>query len=147
VCAIDATIMTVADSTANLRVFTKQRGGQNGAASYPTLRLLAVVACGTRTLQNFDNESEASYAHYDPAPTITAEAVRYGQQVIASQLRREKLPPLPRKMREYELALEDEARDRAGQDEADPDYTRDRDKWLEAHRSELGDEPRGLASH
>lgn len=50
VCAIDGTIMTVADSTANLRVFTKQRGGQNGGASYPTLRLLAVVACGTRTI-------------------------------------------------------------------------------------------------
>jgi hypothetical protein len=50
VCAIDGTIMTVADSAANLRVFAKQRGGDNGPASYPTLRLLALVACGTRTI-------------------------------------------------------------------------------------------------
>jgi Insertion element 4 transposase N-terminal/Transposase DDE domain len=50
ICAIDGTIMTVADSAANLRAFTKQPGGVNGDASYPTLRLLAVVACGTRTI-------------------------------------------------------------------------------------------------
>jgi hypothetical protein len=50
VCAIDGTIMSVADSTANLRVFSKQRGGATGGGSYPTLRLLAVVACGTRTI-------------------------------------------------------------------------------------------------
>jgi hypothetical protein len=49
VCAIDGTIMTVADSTANLAVFTKQRG-PNGGSSYPTLRLLALVACGTRSI-------------------------------------------------------------------------------------------------
>jgi hypothetical protein len=48
VCAIDGTIMSMADSAANLRVFTKQPGGANGGSSYPTLRLLAVVACGTR---------------------------------------------------------------------------------------------------
>jgi hypothetical protein len=50
VCAIDGTIMSVADSAANLTVFTKQPGGANGGSSYPTLRLLAVVACGTRTI-------------------------------------------------------------------------------------------------
>jgi hypothetical protein len=50
VCAIDGTIMSVADSAANLAVYTKQRGGVNGGASYPTLRLLAVVACGTRSI-------------------------------------------------------------------------------------------------
>jgi hypothetical protein len=50
VCAIDGTVMSVADSAANLTVFTKQRGGINGGASYPTLRLLAVVACGTRSI-------------------------------------------------------------------------------------------------
>jgi hypothetical protein len=50
VCAIDGTIMSVADSAANLRVFTKQPGGVNGGSSYPTLRLLALVACGTRTI-------------------------------------------------------------------------------------------------
>jgi Insertion element 4 transposase N-terminal/Transposase DDE domain len=50
VCAIDGTVMSVADSLANLRVFTKQPGGANGGSSYPTLRLLAIVACGTRTV-------------------------------------------------------------------------------------------------
>jgi hypothetical protein len=50
VCAIDGTIMTVADSAANLAVYARQRGGRNGDAGYPTLRLLALVSCGTRTV-------------------------------------------------------------------------------------------------
>jgi hypothetical protein len=50
VCAIDGTIMTVADSEANLAVYSKQRGGKNGGSSYPMLRLLALVSCGTRTV-------------------------------------------------------------------------------------------------
>jgi hypothetical protein len=50
VSAIDGTTMTVADSAANLTVFAKQRGGATGGSSYPMLRLLAVVACGTRTV-------------------------------------------------------------------------------------------------
>jgi hypothetical protein len=48
--AIDGTIMTVADSEANLAVYSRQRGGVNGGAGYPTLRLLALVSCGTRTV-------------------------------------------------------------------------------------------------
>jgi hypothetical protein len=50
VCAIDGTIMTVADSEANLAVYSKQRGGPNGASGYPMLRLLVLVSCGTRTV-------------------------------------------------------------------------------------------------
>jgi hypothetical protein len=50
VCAVDGTILTVADSPANLAVYSKQRGGPTGGGSYPTLRLLALVACGSRTL-------------------------------------------------------------------------------------------------
>ena len=50
VCAVDGTIMTVADSLANLAIYSKQRGGPTGGGSYPTLRLLALVACGTRTV-------------------------------------------------------------------------------------------------
>ncbi|MET7396686.1 IS4 family transposase [Dactylosporangium sp. NPDC005572] len=50
VCAIDGTIMAVPDSPANLTRFVKQRGGRCGGGSYPTLRLLAVVACGTRSI-------------------------------------------------------------------------------------------------
>lgn len=42
--------MTVADSKANLAVYSKQRGGATGGSSYPMLRLLALVSCGTRTV-------------------------------------------------------------------------------------------------
>ena len=48
--AIDGTVMTVPDSEANLAVYSKQRGGANGASGYPMLRLLALVSCGTRTV-------------------------------------------------------------------------------------------------
>jgi hypothetical protein len=50
VCAIDGTIMTVADSAANLAVYAKHKGGVTGGSSYPQLRLLALVSCGTRTV-------------------------------------------------------------------------------------------------
>jgi hypothetical protein len=50
VCAIDGTVMTVADSAANLAVYSRQRGGRNGDSGYPMLRLLALVSCGTRTV-------------------------------------------------------------------------------------------------
>lgn len=49
VCAIDGTTMTVPDSPAARRRFTKQ-AGNHGGTGYPQLRLLALVACGTRTL-------------------------------------------------------------------------------------------------
>jgi hypothetical protein len=49
VCAVDGTTLTVPDSAANLARFTKGRGN-HGGAGYPQARLLALVACGTRTL-------------------------------------------------------------------------------------------------
>jgi hypothetical protein len=49
VCAIDGTILTVPDSAANLARFTKG-GGHHGGTGYPQARLLALAACGTRTL-------------------------------------------------------------------------------------------------
>jgi Insertion element 4 transposase N-terminal/Transposase DDE domain len=49
VCAIDGTILTVPDSPANVALFTKG-GGHHGGTGYPQVRLLALVACGTRTL-------------------------------------------------------------------------------------------------
>lgn len=49
VCAIDGTTMTVSDGTATLTRFTKQ-AGNHGGTGYPQLRLLALVACGTRTV-------------------------------------------------------------------------------------------------
>jgi hypothetical protein len=42
--------MPVADSAANLAVYSKHRGGRNGDSGYPMLRLLVLVSCGTRTV-------------------------------------------------------------------------------------------------
>jgi hypothetical protein len=49
VCAIDGTTMDAPDSAANLRYLGKHRGG-HGGAGYPQLRLVALVACGTRAV-------------------------------------------------------------------------------------------------
>ncbi len=49
VCAVDGTVMSVADSGANLAAYSKH-GGANVGSSYPSLRLLALVSCGTRTV-------------------------------------------------------------------------------------------------
>jgi Insertion element 4 transposase N-terminal/Transposase DDE domain len=49
VCAFDGTSMCCPDTPANLRVFCT--GGSNhGGTGYPMIRLLALVACGTRTI-------------------------------------------------------------------------------------------------
>jgi hypothetical protein len=49
VCAIDGTTLSVADSPANRGVYTTQPG-HHGGSGYPLLRLVALVACGTRSL-------------------------------------------------------------------------------------------------
>jgi hypothetical protein len=49
VCAIDGTTMTVADSAANLTEYTKHPGN-HGGSGYPLIRVLVLVACGTRTI-------------------------------------------------------------------------------------------------
>jgi hypothetical protein len=49
VCAIDGTILTVSDTPATLTAFTKHRGN-HGGTGYPQIRLVALLACGTRTL-------------------------------------------------------------------------------------------------
>ena len=49
VCAIDGTLFSVADSPANLNVYAKHRCN-NGGSGYPQIRLLALLACGTRTV-------------------------------------------------------------------------------------------------
>lgn len=49
VCAIDGTTMTIPDSPRNLAAYSKQ-AGSHGGSGYPLLRLVALVACGTRTL-------------------------------------------------------------------------------------------------
>jgi hypothetical protein len=45
VCAVDGTVMSVADSPANRVAYPKQSG-----SAFPMLRLVAVVACGTRSV-------------------------------------------------------------------------------------------------
>jgi hypothetical protein len=49
VCAMDGTTMSVPDSPANLACYGHQTGS-HGGSGYPLVRLLAVVACGTRTV-------------------------------------------------------------------------------------------------
>ena len=49
VCAIDGSTLTVPDNPRILGRFTKQRGN-HGGTGYPQVRLVALVACGTRTL-------------------------------------------------------------------------------------------------
>ena len=71
VCAIDGTTMSVADTPANLRRFAKQ-AGHHGGSGYPLLRLLALVACGTRTL------IDAVFG-----PTSSGETT-YAQQLLGS---------------------------------------------------------------
>jgi hypothetical protein len=51
VCAFDGTSMCCPDTPANLRVFCKG-GGNHGGTGYPMVRLLALVACGTRTIMD-----------------------------------------------------------------------------------------------
>ncbi|WP_120764921.1 IS4 family transposase [Mycobacterium syngnathidarum] len=50
VCAIDGTSLFVANSAANAAAFGRQTGRPDAASGYPMLRLLTVVACGTRTV-------------------------------------------------------------------------------------------------
>ena len=49
VCAIDGTTLSVPDTPQNLAAYAKQPGN-HGGTGYPLLRLLALVACGTRSL-------------------------------------------------------------------------------------------------
>src|SRR5206468_12471311 len=50
VCAIDGTSMFVPNSAANATTFGRQPGRPDAESGYPMLRLLTVVACGTRTV-------------------------------------------------------------------------------------------------
>jgi hypothetical protein len=92
VCAVDGTQMCVPESAANLQVY-RCGGGNHGGTSYPMLRLVTLVCCGTRTVIEAvfgsDRRTETAMAaeltsamrpgmivladrHYGYAPTITA---------------------------------------------------------------------------
>jgi hypothetical protein len=66
VTAIDGTILSCADTAANRAVYQRSRGN-HGGSGYPLIRLLTVVACGTRTVLDAvfgtDRVGEISYAH------------------------------------------------------------------------------------
>jgi len=49
VCAIDGTTLAIPDSPRNLAAYARQ-AGSHGGSGYPLLRLVALAACGTRTL-------------------------------------------------------------------------------------------------
>ena len=67
VTAIDGTILGCPDTPANLRVY-QRGGGYQGGTGYPLARVLALVACGTRTIIDAtfgtDRVGETSYAHH-----------------------------------------------------------------------------------
>jgi hypothetical protein len=66
VCAIDGTILCCPDTPANLAVYLRG-GGYQGGTGYPMVRLVALVACGTRTIIEAtfgtDRIGETRYAH------------------------------------------------------------------------------------
>ena len=82
VTAVDGTMMCCPDTAANLRVY-RRGGGNHGGTGYPMLRLLALVACGTRTIidATFGSTSvgETTYAHH------LLRAVRPGMIVLADR--------------------------------------------------------------
>ncbi|MGO1057476.1 IS4 family transposase [Crossiella sp. CA198] len=49
ICALDGTTLSVPDSAANLAAYPRQ-SGSHGGSGYPLMRLLTVMACGTRTI-------------------------------------------------------------------------------------------------
>jgi Insertion element 4 transposase N-terminal/Transposase DDE domain len=49
VCAVDGTTMVVPDTPANTSRWPKH-GGNHGGCGYPLIRVVALVACGTRTI-------------------------------------------------------------------------------------------------
>jgi len=67
VCAIDGTILGCPDTTANLAVY-QRGGGYQGGTGYPLARVLALVACGTRTIIDAtfgtDRIGGTTYAHH-----------------------------------------------------------------------------------
>ena len=66
VAAVDGTQIPLPDTTANKVVFPKPRPGPNGEAGYPMLRLVTLMACGTRSLLEAafgtDQVGELTYA-------------------------------------------------------------------------------------
>jgi hypothetical protein len=82
VTAIDGTMLSCPDTAPNLTVF-RRGGGYQGGTGYRLIRVLALVACGTRTIIDAtfgtDRIGETSYA------TDLVPAVRAGMIVLADR--------------------------------------------------------------
>src|SRR6185312_2894121 len=82
VTAVDGTMMCCPDTKANLAVY-RRGGGYQGGTGYPLVRVLALVACGTRTLIDAtfgtDRIGETSYARE------LVRALRAGMIVLADR--------------------------------------------------------------
>lgn len=67
VVAVDGTQIPVADTDANRKTIPKPPAGADGQAGYPMIRVVALVATGTRTIINAvcgpDRVSEVAYTH------------------------------------------------------------------------------------
>ncbi|WP_454855520.1 IS4 family transposase [Promicromonospora soli] len=85
VVAIDGTSLAVPDSPANLAAFPKPAAGPNGQAGYPMVRLVAVVACGTRSVIEAvfgtDAVGELTYA----ARLVAGGGVRAGMLLLGDR--------------------------------------------------------------
>jgi hypothetical protein len=83
VTAIDGTQIAIADSAANRDRFPKPRGGPNGEAGYPMIRLIVIVAVGTRSVIEAvfgpDSTGELTYADR------VAAALRPGMLLLADR--------------------------------------------------------------
>lgn len=86
VTALDGTTLCCPDTAANLTVYRKG-GGHHGGTGYPMLRLLALVACGTRTVIDAvfgaTSRGETGYAT-DLAPAITPNMIVLGDRNFAA---------------------------------------------------------------
>ena len=84
VTAIDGTMMCCPDTAANLRVF-RRGGGHHGGTGYPMVRVLALVACGTRTLIDAvfgcTGVGETTYTH----DLLRSGALRRGMILLADR--------------------------------------------------------------
>lgn len=81
VTAVDGAVLCCPDTPANLTVFAKP-GGARGATAYPAVRMLTLIACGTRTVIDAvfgsDRVSELAYgerlaASADPTMIVLAD--------------------------------------------------------------------------
>jgi hypothetical protein len=84
VTAVDGTMMCCPDTAANLRVFCRG-GGHHGGTGYPMVRVLALVACGTRTIIDAvfgsTGVGETTYTH----DLLRSGALRGGMILLADR--------------------------------------------------------------